>query len=111
MNRVDVRSDVPVLYGRRARGDRTRSAGQHPRRAGSDGAGRDAGGEVMCQLRVEHRAEDGDTDRTADRAEERGSARRRTQVSVVDRVLHREHEHLNDEAEPDAQHKHERARL
>jgi hypothetical protein len=53
----------------------------------------------------------GDADRAADGAEEGRAAGRGTQVAVVDGVLHRQHEHLHDHAEPDAEHEHVETRL
>ena len=65
--------------------------------------------ELAVQPVREDRAEHGDADRAADLPEEERARRRDAHVPVVDRVLHREHEHLHDRAEPEAEHDHRRA--
>ena len=47
-----------------------------------------------------------DAERAADRAEERGARGRDAEIGVVDRVLHRDDQHLHDHAEPEAEHEH-----
>jgi hypothetical protein len=54
----------------------------------------------------EDRAADGHAEAAADRAEEGRPGGRHAEVAVVDVVLHGEHEHLHDEADPQAEDEH-----
>ena len=74
-----------------------------------DAERRQAGGDLVGDLVAEQRAERGDTDRAAHRAEERDHGARRAHVRLGGVVLHREDEVLHGRAEADAEDGHEGA--